>query len=66
MLSYWSEPDKLPCGVVLLERVTGAILEGHWQGFTSRDIRKRRQYTRGRVVIARDKEIVDDYFSEAK
>ena len=66
VLSYWSEPDKLPCGVVLLERVTGAILEGHWQGFTSRDIRKRRQYTRGRVVIARDKEIVDDYFSEAK
>ena len=65
VLSYWSEPHKLPCGVVLLECVTGATLDGHWQGLTSPDIRKKRQRIRGRVVIARDKEIVDEHFLEA-
>ena len=50
---------------MLLECVTGATLDDHWQGLTSPDIRKKRQRIRGRVVIARDKEIVDEHFLEA-
>lgn len=65
-LSYWSG-GKIPiCGTVLLRPrgATGELLEGHWQGYTSSDIRRDPSFIRGRVVMARRRDWVEAQWRE--
>jgi hypothetical protein len=65
-LSYWSG-GKIPiCGTALLAPVgsTGEVLEGTWQGFTAKDINDKPALTNGRVVMARNKKRVVEFWPE--
>ena len=63
-LSYWSEGGTPICGTCLLKPKgsRGDILFGTWQGFTSRHIDKDPKFTRGRVVMSKREEVVDENF----
>ncbi len=65
-LSYWSPGELRICGTTLLRPIgmTGRLFEGHWQGYTSRDIEEDSEFTQGRVVFARDQEKALAYWPE--
>ena len=64
-LSYWSGGNIPICGTVLLRPrgATGEVLEGHWQGYTTRDINVDAAFVRGRVVLARAKDRLLNYWT---
>jgi hypothetical protein len=67
-LSYWSA-GKIPiCGTTLLAPVgaSGELLEGTWQGFTAKDLNETPVFTKGRVVMARSQQKVEDYWPHLK
>jgi len=64
-LSYWGGGNLSICGTVLLRRrdTTGELFEGHWQGYTTRDIHEDAAFMRGRVVLARAKDRLLNYWN---
>lgn len=67
-LSYWSGGNIPICGTVLLRPrgATGEVMEGHWQGYTTANITNDPSLTRGRVVLARNKERAQSYWPGKK
>lgn len=65
-LSYWSAGTIPICGTALLIPIgaSGELLEGTWQGFTSRDINDTPTFTRGKVVMSKSLNVVEDYWPE--
>lgn len=65
-LSYWSAGNIPICGTCLMKPMglTGELLEGKWQGFTAKDIKKEPKYSQGRVVWGKNKEDIENYFEE--
>jgi hypothetical protein len=67
-LSYWSAGRIEICGTTLLAPagVSGELLEGTWQGFTARDIHHPAAFTKGRVLMARSEQALEDYWPHLK
>jgi hypothetical protein len=65
-LSYWSGGSIPICGTTLLvpKGSSGELLEGTWQGYTAKDINDPPVFTHGRVVVARNKKLVQGYWPE--
>ncbi len=64
-LSYWSGGTIPICGTCLLKPhgSTGDSLLGNWQGFTAKDLHEEPRFAQGRVIISRQQEIVENFFS---
>ncbi len=62
-MSYWSGGTIPICGTCLLKPrgLTGDVLVGNWQGYTSLDLSEEATYTRGRVIFSRRLEVVENY-----
>jgi hypothetical protein len=63
-MTYWSNGEIPICGTVLLELIGGhRIMEGFWQGFTTRKLHHRLALKKGRVVLARDKQHIEEWWA---
>ena len=63
-LSYWSAKEDPICGTVLLKLKGGnRLMEGKWQGHTTKDmVNDDLSLTGGRVVLGRDRAQIEDYW----
>ncbi len=62
-LTYWSEGNIAICGTVLLDPVgatVGSAYLGTWQGFTAPDLKTKLAFMRGRVAMAKMRELNDE------
>lgn len=69
-LSYWSEGNTPICGTVLMEPadLDGKVMSGTWSGYTEKSLKaKNLRYYSGRVVMALDKKVAENWkFDEDK
>jgi hypothetical protein len=62
-MTYWSIGEIPICGTVLLELIGGhRVMEGVWQGFTAQKLNHRLALKKGRAVLARDKNFIEDWW----
>ena len=62
-LSYWSEAEIPICGTAFLNLIGGnRIMVGNWEGNTAATLNEELSIIRGRVVIGRSHEIVQNYW----
>jgi hypothetical protein len=65
-LAYWSGGGIPICGTTLLvpKGSSGELLEGTWQGYTAANIQDAPAFTRGRVVVSRNRALVERYWTD--
>lgn len=65
-LSYWSGGTIPICGTTLLvpKGSSGELLVGTWQGYTAKNLNDDPVFTKGRVVMSRNKKVAEEFWPE--